>query len=137
MKSVKTVLTAREKRRQQILEYCGNPANPFPNRLEIATVVCGYKDNSGLYRLFTAVELSGIEREALEIRRAKYAPQIAKVDQALLEKAVQGDVQACRLVYERLEGWSPRQKTEHSVSEDSLSRLLREIDGRTRILPKR
>jgi hypothetical protein len=136
MKSAKTVITAKEKRRRQILEFCGNPTNSFPSRYEMATAVCGYKDNSGLYRLFNSSELAEIEREALEMRRAKYASQIAKIDTALMQKAIEGDVAACKLCYQRFEGWSEKQKKEHSVDGDSLAQLLREIDGKTSVLPR-
>jgi hypothetical protein len=135
MKSAKTVMSAKEKRRRQILEYCGNPVNPFPNRYELATAVCGYKDNSGLYRLFNSAELAEIEKEALDLRRTKYASLIAKVDSGLLSQAMKGDPAACKLAYQRFEGWSEKQKREHNV-DNSLARLLQEINGKTRQLPK-
>lgn len=109
-------LTTKEKNRAKILEYCGNPCNEFPTRTQMAEDIIGYKDMSTLYKFFTPDELCEIEREALEIRRKKYNPEIAKVDIALMEKAATGDTAAAKLVYQRFEGWSEKQIQEHTGS---------------------
>jgi hypothetical protein len=58
------------------------------------------------------------------------------VDRALLQKATEGDVAACKLCYQRFDGWSEKQKKEYSVDGDSLAQLLHEIDGKTSVLSR-
>ncbi|RZB38007.1 MAG: hypothetical protein SRB2_00353 [Desulfobacteraceae bacterium Eth-SRB2] len=105
-------MKAKDRHKQQPLEYLGNPENKFCTRYDMGTKVLGFKDNSTLYRHFTPNELSEIEVESLEIRRKKYSPEIAKVDLALLKKAQEGDVRAAKLCYERFEGWSEKMRNE-------------------------
>ena len=99
-------------RREQMLDYLGNPDNPFVNRTELASQILGYKNPKTLYRLFTPAELSQIEAEGLAIRRTKYAPALSKVDLALLKEAEAGNVAATKLVYQKFENWSERKSTE-------------------------
>lgn len=119
--------TKREQHRAKLLEYCGNPENEFPDRTEMAVNVLGFKSRASLYHSFTPDELCEIEREALEIRRKKYNPEIAKVDRALLKKAREGDTQAAKLIYQRFEGWSEKQIREHTGSVSAnINELTRE-----------
>lgn len=99
-------------RRQQIIEYLGNPSNEWLCRADIARIALGYKNPAALYFMFSTDELSEIEAEALEIRRKKYAPEIAEVDKALLKEAKAGDVKAAKLIYQRFEGWSEKKSIE-------------------------
>ena len=55
-----------------------------------------------------------MEREALELRRRKYASQLAKIDRSVLSAAAEGDIAAARLAYQRFEGWSEKRLQEHS-----------------------
>lgn len=61
---------------------------------------------------FTSQELSDIEAEALEARRACYAAAMARVDDGLLKRAARGDAKAAKLCYQRFEGWSERMTLE-------------------------
>jgi len=100
-------MNAKEKHKRKILEYLANPDNEIPYREGLASI-CGIKRNT-LYLHFTPDELSDLEAEGLEMRRKKYAPQLSKVDKALLEQAASGDPKAAKLVYQRFEGWSEKQ----------------------------
>ena len=44
------------------------------------------------------------------LRRKRYAPQMVRVDEALLKQALSGDVQGARLCYQRFEGLSEKQQ---------------------------
>lgn len=65
-----------------------------------------------------------------EKRRARYAPKILEVDDAMFRAAVKGDVAAAKVLYERFDGWTPTtaQKTVHELDEslvdDELKRLM-------------
>lgn len=106
--------TVKEQHRAKLIEYMGDPSNDFPNRAEMALTVLGFAHKETLWRHFSPAELCEIEREALEIRRTKYNPEIAKVDKALMKKAAEGDTAAAKLIYQRFEGWSEKQITEHT-----------------------
>lgn len=105
-------MTRRERHRRKLLEYLAYPDNPFPNRTEMASI-CGIKKNT-LYLHFTPDDLCELEAEALELRRKKYSVKLAAVDQAVLNRAAEGDPQAAKLAYQRFEGWSEKQQYEHS-----------------------
>lgn len=107
-------LTTKEKKKDKLLKYLGNPENGFPNGEVLAKEVLGYRQRQSLYKMFTADELHEIWTEALRIRRKRYAAHLAEVDQALLTLAKTGDAQAAKLVYQRFEGWSEKHKVEHS-----------------------
>lgn len=126
-------MKAKEKYRLKILEIIGDPANAPCLRTELAQKLGISQRN--LYKAFRPEELDAIEEEALAVRRTQYSRYMVAVDRALLQKAAEGDVAACKLCYQRFEGWSEKQKREHAV-DNSLARLPRELDGRTRLLLK-
>jgi hypothetical protein len=128
-------MAAKEKHKETLIQYCGDPSNDFPTRKEMALDVLGFKKQETLWFHFTPDELCEIERDALELRRKKYNPEIAKVDLALMKKAAGGNVAAAKLIYQRFEGWSEKQIREHEIG-DSLSSFLEKIDGKGRKLPK-
>lgn len=109
-------MTKKEKNRQKLIEFLGNPQNEFVNRFAMATEVLGYKRPQTLWRFFSPQELCDIEAEALAIRRSKYATYLARGDKAVLDKMIDGDIQAARLVYQRFEDWAPRKRIEADVS---------------------
>lgn len=100
-----------------MLEYCGNPDNEYPNREGLAVRVMGYANKSSMYSTFTPDELSELDRQALEIRRKKYAPHLSEIDRALIAQAKTGDHKAAELAYKRFEGWTP---TERRITENKL-----------------
>ena len=99
-------MKAKQRARLKILEYIGDPENDFPNRGAIAKKICGYSDHRQLYKVFTVSELDQLEKEGMEIRRRRSTRIVARVDQAIIKQAMQGDVRAARLVYAKLEGWT-------------------------------
>lgn len=118
-------MKAKQKHRTKMLEYLGNPENDIPNREGLAYAI-GIKKPT-LYMHFTPEELSEIEAEGLSERRKKYAPQISKVDTALLKKASSGDPLACKLVYQRFEGWSEKQQVDVSNPDGSMRPTIIEV----------
>lgn len=109
----------KEKHRAKLLEYLSDPNNDFPTREIMSKQILGFKHRQQINHAFTPDELHEIEQEALQIRRRKYASIIAKVDNALMERAQQGDPQAIKLVYQRFEGWSEKQLLDANVKSDS------------------
>jgi hypothetical protein len=107
MEVKKISTTTKEQRRLQILLHAGNPKNEFPTRTEMGVTVCGYAMPQSLYRIFTPMELAEIEREALEMRRARFSPELAKIDKALIDRAAQGDTAAIKLAHQRFENYAP------------------------------
>lgn len=99
-------MKAKQRARLKILEYIGDPENDFPNRGAIAKKICGYSDHRQLYKVFTVSELDQLEKEGMEIRRRRSTRIVARVDQAIIKQAMQGDVRAARLVFAKLEGWT-------------------------------
>jgi hypothetical protein len=117
-------MKVKEKRRLQIIEYIGDPTNEPPTRSQLAKAI-GYKSLQGLYAAFTAAELSEIDKEALELRRTKYAADLAKIDDAVLRQAKAGDHQCAKLAYQRFEQWSERKIHEIDVSENLMSAVTK------------
>jgi len=107
-------MKAKERHKCNLLEYLANPKKDFPTRLFMNSNILGLKDPTGIYKVFTLEELDEIEAEALELRRKKYKPEIAKVDKALLKLAKSGDTAAAKLCYQRFEDWSEKQRKELS-----------------------
>ena len=116
----------KDEHKANILRYLGNPENDIPTRTVLAAII-GISRQT-LYDTFTIQELSEIEHEALELRRTQYAPQIAKIDKAIMKAAANGDAQAAKLVFQRLEGWSERQTHEHEVKPVSV--IIRDDDAK-------
>jgi hypothetical protein len=65
-------------------------------------------DHNRVTKFFTAKELAEIQKEALKLRRERFAPKLAQIDEALLKSALKGSEKAIRLAYERFEGWSAK-----------------------------
>ena len=106
--------STRDRNRDKLLQYLGNPENDWPDRTSMALKVLGYKSTASLYKMFTLAELQDIEREGLDIRRGKYSNLLARVDKSLIEAAIAGDPRAAKLVYQRFENWSEKQNVELS-----------------------
>lgn len=102
------IVTLKDRYRQKLIEYIGNPDNEFPKRCEMSLLALGLRDDSGVYRHFSPDELAHIEAEGLEIRRSKYASALARVDTGLLKRAAEGDPAAAKLVYQRFEAWNEK-----------------------------
>ncbi|MDG5466805.1 hypothetical protein P9J64_00560 [Deltaproteobacteria bacterium IMCC39524] len=105
----------RKEKTDKLLNYLSNPENPWLDRQTLATEVLGYSKPQSLWNLFQGSELDEIEKEALELRRQRCSTISAKVDQALLKKALEGDVKAIKLYYQRYENWSERQILDHQL----------------------
>lgn len=108
-------MTTKAEHTEKMLEYLSDPSNEIPTRVLLATEVLGMAQSTQLYATFTLEELEAIEAEALKIRRTKYAPELSKVDRALLKQASKGDTQAAKLCYQRFEGWSEKKELELST----------------------
>lgn len=107
-------MAAKDRHKDKLLNYLGNPSNEFPTREFMALRVLGIAIAT-FYKHFTPDDLSEIEKQALQIRRKKYAPDLAKTDRALLKNASDnGGASECKLVYQRFDGWSEKQIKEHT-----------------------
>ena len=101
-------MAAKEQHRRKLLDYLSNPCNEFPSRGQLPKILGLTKQ--AVYAAFSPDELSGIEKEGLEIRRQQYARYIGQADKGLLKRAAEGDPAACRLVYQRFEGWTEKKR---------------------------
>jgi hypothetical protein len=117
-------LTAKEKHRETILEYLSDPNNGFPTRKFLSEELLGFCSKCVIYKHFTVQELNQIEVDGLEMRRQRYASQLAKVDDGLLKKAAEGDSQAAKLAFQRYEGWTEKQKSEVTFNGPMLQQIL-------------
>ena len=101
----------KEANRLKLLDHLGNPANEWPTRVFMNDFVLGYiKSKQYIYKIFTLEELQDIEIEALAMRRTKYSGGIAAADRALFKAALDGDVAAIKLCYQRFEDWGERKE---------------------------
>lgn len=101
--------------RIKILEYLANPEHETPSRAFLAVDILGLDCPPTLYRFFSPSELADIEKEALSIRRDRYAGKLLAVDCSLLTDAAKpgADAATRKLAYQRFEGWT--EKTLHEV----------------------
>lgn len=100
-------MTSKAEYKEKMLEYLSDPSEDIPTRVYLSVDVLGMANSQALYKMFNLEELEAIEAEALKIRRTKYAPELSKVDRAMLKQAAEGDSKAAKLCYERFEGWNP------------------------------
>ncbi len=94
-----------------MIDYLANPDNEWLDREHLATEIC-HITRQTLYAHFTPYELTDIESSALKLRRKQYSVKLSKVDQTVLNQAIDGDSQMAKLAYQRFEGWSEKQKHE-------------------------
>jgi hypothetical protein len=107
-------------RREQVLEYLGNPENPWQNWLWLAVNVCNYRKDRMLYVQFSPEERKKIEHEALTRRRMFYAKYLAALDLKLLTAAISsGDTDKIRLAYQKFEDWAPRETKDVNFGQSS------------------
>lgn len=96
------------KYREQIMHYLSDPANELLSLARVAEKALDVSTPSDIYKYFNAVEFSFMFKQALENRRALYAPEIAKIDKAQLKLAASGgpgSTAAAKLMYQKMEGW--------------------------------
>jgi len=103
---------AKERHRIKLLEYMGNPDNPFPTRGKMVELLGITKPT--FYHHFTPEELYAVEAEGLELRRSRYLRYAAEVDGGLIAKATEGDPSAVKLFYQRFEKWTEKQQFAHT-----------------------
>lgn len=77
-----------------------------------------------LYKHFTPEDLFKIGEDGLKERRKRYQPQLSLADIGLFKRAQDGDPAACKLAYQRFEGWSEKNIQENTFDERTLQALL-------------
>lgn len=92
---------------EKIVAYYADIDNESISRDALAEKVLGVSRKT-LYKHFDPSEIAELEHEGLRQRRARYASTSAKVDSALVARALKGDPQAIKLYYQRIENWSER-----------------------------
>jgi hypothetical protein len=113
-------MTAKEKNTEKLLIYLSDPNNEWLTKEKLSTEVLGMKDSVYVNKMWSPAEFDfEIAGPALEARRGRMARYSMKIDRTLVDKALEGDVQAIKLYYQRLENWTPAKKTE----------LVGKIDG--------
>jgi len=105
-------VTAKERHKQRLLKFLGDPENDYPPRQDYAKLL--KVSVVTLYKHFPPDELQEIENEAYEIRKRNSAKQRATVLKAMLEEAKSGNVQAAKEYLDRTEG-KVTDKHEHKI----------------------
>jgi hypothetical protein len=95
-------MTAKERHKEKILKFLGDPENDYPPRQDYAKLL-GITVQ-GLYNHFDPAELQEIENEAYEIRKKNSTRQRAEVLKSMYSEAKTGNVSAANLFLERTEG---------------------------------
>ena len=103
-------MTAKERHKQALLQYLGNPDNVYPPRQEYAKILGIHVQT--LYGHFTPAEFQDLENEAYEIRKKNSTRQRSEVLAAMLSEAKTGNVSAANLFFERTEG-KVKEKIDH------------------------
>lgn len=65
----------------------------------------------------------------LEKRRSRYAEKLIEVDQALFEKAKQGDPRSIELLWSRFENWSPKIEEHNAKTGQGKAKTLADLMG--------
>jgi len=108
--------------RMRLLDYMADPDNPPLNRSKLAELVLKVNRKT-LYKTFTPADLAEIEAEGLSLRRARLSTTSAQVDASLVRQALDGDVSAIKLYYQRFEGFSEKSTVAVEPSLDDLRAL--------------
>ncbi len=95
-------ITAKEKYRQELLEYLGDWENPFLKRIEMPAVL-GIKLRT-LYKHFPSADLTEIENEAMAMRKKHSSRQRSEVYDSMLVQALKGNTTAQKEFLDRTEG---------------------------------
>jgi len=120
-------MKAKDLHRAKIIEYLADPENPFLSWSRVGHLVLNHKNPKSVYHLFDAEERGEIFKEALELRRRRYAYLLASVDKALFHKAMtEGDPTAAKLLYQRFENWATIEKHEQILSFEDRLREVQE-----------
>jgi len=113
--------------RVKVVEYLADPENPFLSWSMVGQAILGHKNPKSIYRLFDSEERDQIFSEALKLRRKRYTYLLAEVDRGLFRRAINdGDPTACKLLYQRFEGWAATEKHEQVVTIEEKLRQIRE-----------
>lgn len=67
--------------------------------------------------------------EILETRRGRYAEKLIEIDQALFDKAKQGDARSIELLWSRFENWSPKIEENNAKQGFGKTKTLAELMG--------
>lgn len=114
----------------------GSQVKAWPSYGQIS-IDLGYRTNR-VRSMFSRDELHEIEKVSLEIRRRRFSRVSRDVDDALVRRALSGDVMAMKLYYQRIEGWSEKQilagDGENPI-ELNIGRLLDDVERSGRGLP--
>lgn len=107
-------IPVKEKNWVLLVSFLSDPDNPFPNRQDYSQTILKYKNPTQIYRYFTPEELTQIEAEAMENRKARTARQRAKLYDKLYELGDDGNVTAIKEYLDRTEG-KVKEKIETTV----------------------
>ena len=116
----------RARHKATLIEYLSNPDNKPVNRKKLSIEVLGFADGTVLYQVFTPEEIRDIEHEALELRRKCYASKLARVDDAVLNRAMseEGTAADAKLAFQRYESWSERSIQELKLDGPMLQQIF-------------
>ena len=112
----------------KIFEFLSNPENTPPKKRIYYAKIIGPVDVRAFKKMFSVEEIIELENLALEQRRKRYALKLARIDDALVKKAVKGDVPGIKLAYQKFEGWGEKTISEvnniHTLKLDDELRSL-------------
>lgn len=88
---------------ETIIEHWAEPGK-WPDVKYSATELVGMKESRWFYRLLSKEEREEMEIISLELRRTRYAKEMAEIDTTLLDHAKAGSATHIKLAYQRFEG---------------------------------
>jgi len=91
--------------RLQDLEFVRLPVDEKAKILGVSRNCCD--------KYLKELEQTGEYEEILKNARKKYAREFLEVDAAMFQQAKGGNVEAAKTVYQKYEGWSPKQTNEN------------------------
>ena len=109
-KDMKPVTIERDARRiDKVIEYWSNPDNELCSWKEACIDVLKVKKASQwIFKAFDERTRNKAMEIALHLRRSKMIEKIAKVEDAMYQKALSGDSGAVKLFKQVVEGWSDK-----------------------------
>lgn len=125
-------ITAKDRNRAKLLKYLSDPENDFIPRQDYSTQILKYKKPNQIYQTLPPEELTEIEAEAMESRKAASARQRSILYSKLYEEGKAGNVTAIKEFLDRTEG-KVKEKHEHDVNVNADQILEALQAGRNRV----
>jgi hypothetical protein len=103
----------KERCKFKLLSFLSDIDNEWPKRFDYSEKILGYKNKRHVYKILSPDELTEIEKEAMELLKAKSSKQRKDLYQTLYNEGKKGNIQAIKEFLDRTEG-KVKEKYEHT-----------------------